>query len=1636
MMKAQKKKALILSTISLLSVGLMLSSQQVKADFTNATASTTTTSGPGGSVYSGSAFPKVAKLCQAAFVYHSPSDTPKDRANEAAWLSDAQVSAPEEQKFVIVQWFHLPDLGNVSIKFFTAVTGDTAIGTQFYTTSSTLRTFNIGSSWSKIKSLTGTTDHINYHDAGYYGLPSYGTNDQYAVHANSTLWFSGTYGPSIGGGASGFGSGSTYGQNQLGGGILWKNNEIVQSIVANGASVLPAPSPGTPVAPPVSQSIQKTATDIDNGQTTATEETTKSASDKVDYSIKFGFANEASHKYNSSINYHDSSKTSYDVTTTEQAFQSVTTITDTLPNGFVIDNSNPLSITTTDGNKIQVTNNSIPNISSNITYGDTKDYAYYKIQGQKITITYVSGDRPTNSQNPNALNNATAVIHGSLSPDKLPSSDPNQANSNFNLNTGVGTISNTATSNETVQEFTRSASTSQTVSSEFINVSNASWSAPKETNTSKNSNTVKLDIQAHRVYGNYLKDNVTYNKNSLSYSPTGNPLGVLPQSDGKLANAFASHWIYPGLTMTFKVPTSQTEDKTVSPTYDMNLPGVVKTTNGPSISYTNSSSTVISGGTETKTDPSYIFVPGQDVQDIEWKPITPLSESGATVSSLTASGLDLGNWGYNSSTTNVFVNFSHSGAQKIPINLVTNQKALVSLGSQYAPKNSTNVTIQATAGFYDNKGFLGEPQDVTLNIDQSGNIKLASAIPNGATAISLYGIGLKWTIGKAGTNYTTWKDNFPGGSLSGSQFNGLITWNVSHGTSQNSNSVETVTVHGGYVYGSSPNVLARGGYYDNNTRGITGTLYPHSEFSGSWANLHTYSVNNAGVIFYGNVGTLQGTPLEAANRVAGNGVRLTVNGNGRITVGSTADNSAPLAVQSSGSRHYYQLLGTNATIEKYHSVQTTSTSYTMTHNYWQQISHQTAGINPVNPSATDIGGYDQSTTNSGGSYEYVDGTDTWSDGTISTTPGQSVTIPNTASTSTKILNPNAILNSSLYTSTWYHDVTDINGNKHSFDHVTNLQTGEDQPISVSNGTYTYSVPNYDSVISMYFGQKAELVNVNHYTDNTNKDSSLWNKSFDNGEVPGNLSIPTNTNTISGSTNNLYSRQKPNVESYLLFEGQSNDNGNAGLNYSPMIQSISDGGDKLWKMVPGTNQNQKFGFTTGSSPKTLANDFITNVLTIPYHKGDEVVNKNANLTINADKIIVDTDEGAKGLPFKLSLTGQAQGMLVNFLNNKPTDFVLKNYNYKIDLIDDNGKNLYSTTTSLDGLTPDSTGQFKQTITGTLNTKDYGNGAKNNFNVVITPLPNGKLPDENYYAPNSTQSVPISQTVTTDTISGTFKARGYNASHLIVTNNKPISKSLSVIETISTPLKIKEYHEYFGINFPTDKQKALTGYGFNASYPYYYGYDTDAQNTANLSDANQLKMTLAYPFGLNDDQSILPSGFNDKNVKITNDNLTTKELTSTDGSTQTTNGFKLSYSNAEMPNVAVNKYNGKVYSYTPNSPAWTNSTTVADGYSNQDHMIFLPLFVRNTPSNYDLHLTSNTFGVNKITVNMSQTINVVGSLHATLNSKTPSYDALWFQPVYTSDPFDYNEKGTLPSGITKDNYDWLKGNNRNSQNPWWK
>lgn len=71
------------------------------------------------------------------------------------------------------------------------------------------------------------------------------------------------------------------------------------------------------------------------------------------------------------------------MTTTEQAFQSVTTITDTLPNGFVIDNSNPLSITTTDGNKIQVTNNSIPNISSNITYGDTKDYAYYKIQGQK-----------------------------------------------------------------------------------------------------------------------------------------------------------------------------------------------------------------------------------------------------------------------------------------------------------------------------------------------------------------------------------------------------------------------------------------------------------------------------------------------------------------------------------------------------------------------------------------------------------------------------------------------------------------------------------------------------------------------------------------------------------------------------------------------------------------------------------------------------------------------------------------------------------------------------------------------------------------------------------------------------------------------------------------------------------------------------------------------------------------------------------------------------------------------------------------------------------------------------------------------------------------------------------------------------
>ncbi|HEY0221621.1 MAG TPA: hypothetical protein VGC17_02340 [Lactovum miscens] len=1620
-----KYKKVVHSLLAFLAMCLLIHAPTlVKADFSSATAFPTASSGGGGSSFSISQL----TIKQAAFYYHHINDSAQDIANENTWLAQAGVSAPDYGKFVVLQWYSVAGVGNFPIKYLSVVTGSSGISTEFHTTQATVNSSS-GFTWAKMKSLSGAQDEINTFNGSGYGLASGPNNSYYGAPINGALNFSGYYS---------LYAGPTAGQNLFGGSILWQGNQIIQNLVANAS--LDVPVQGTPSAKPTGISLQKTATDATNGQTTATEETTKSANDTIDYSIKFGFANALSHAYNSTAKYHDSSNTAYDITTTEQAFQSVTTITDNLPAGFVINASNPITITTTDGNKVNLTSNSIPSITTNMTYNASNDYAYYKVNGQTITITYVSGDHPSNSQSPSTLNIGTAVIHGKLDPSLLPSSDPSKPNANFDLTSGVGSISNSASSSEVVQEFDRSASTSNTTSQALLNTSSVPWGNPNGTTTTATSNTVKLDIQAHRVYGNYFKDTVNYANNSLSYSPTGNPLGTIAQSDGTLASAFASHWIYPGLTVNFSVPSSQQVTNTVSPTYDLNIPGVVQTTNGASLSYSNSSNTVVSGGQETVTDPTYIYTPGQKVQDIEWNPAKPLTDSGATTYTMTGAGLTLGNWGYNSTTTAVYANFDAAASRKIPISAVSGGKTLVNWGgAPYSPRSNQTITIAGTAGYYDADGFLGDPVSVTFTLTTTGQLSLSSAIPTGSTAISLFGVSLKWTVGQDPINTTTWKDNFPGGTLSGSAFgsNYTIGWSVAHGTATNSNSVETITVNGGWAAGSSPSVGAGGGgHLDSNAGNYSGWVYPN--FSGTWV-LYNYAVTNNGLVWGSNTDysvSWAGNPITIAPGYYENAspVRLTIGTNGLLNLGSGADPNAPL-LTFGGYSHVTQLIGGTNYLGPNQAVQTSSLSYTMYHNFWTQVGVTVPGLPTIALSAVNTGGYAQSTYTTSGSYTYQDGSDTWTGGTVVTTPGQSVEIPNTQSTTDKILSPNVILNSSMYTSTWYHNVKDIAGNTQSFDHLTNLQTGKDEPITITNGTYSYTMPDFDGVISMYYGQKAELVNVNHYTDSTNADASLWNKSFDNNEVPGTLATRD-------SISNIYTGKAPKQEAYLLYEGQDFANSdNSGLGYTPSVASIyqtpSVGSANLWKLVPALNQTTNFGFNSGSSPKVVTGNYTTNVLTLQYQTAAAALDK-AAVTINADQITIDTADASSGLPFKLNLTGKANEMLLNLIRSKTPGFSLDNYNYRIDILDQDFNVAYSKV-----MTPnsamDSSGNFTQTLAGNLKTfgSGTGNGAKINYNVVITPLPNGSLPNIDYFAPLSTDSESVPQTVTTDTVKDMFKTHGFTASHLVITNNKPLPTNLSVVETVATPSNVQEYHEYFGMNFPTEKINTLSGYGINGSYPYYYGYDTGAQNSTSWTKANAIQFNLAYPTGLNDDQTLLKVPTSDnQSVTLSNSQLTNQNLTTTAGTSQITNGFNFAYSNAELPAVAVNKYNGKVYSYQTGSSAWKDADTPADAYTNQGHMMYLPTFISSLPKSYSLKLTSNSFGVNHFTVAMNEPINIYGQMFASLDSKTSKYDALWWQGVITTDPFDYSKTGKLPNGILEQDITWLKENNLDSSNPWWK
>jgi hypothetical protein len=237
--------------------------------------------------------------------------------------------------------------------------------------------------------------------------------------------------------------------------------------------------------------------------------------------------------------------------------------------------------------------------------------------------------------------------------------------------------------------------------------------------------------------------------------------------------------------------------------------------------------------------------------------------------------------------------------------------------------------------------------------------------------------------------------------------------------------------------------------------------------------------------------------------------------------------------------------------------------------------------------------------------------------------------------------------------------------------------------------------------------------------------------------------------------------------------------------------------------------------------------------------------------------------------------------------------------------------------------------------------------------------------------------------TDTVN--IRTRGYTASETVIGNDRLINGRLSYRAVVKTERErrvqeVRYYYETVDFNFQ-NRQRSKTGYGLPLAFGLRYGND--------LGNRADINMSLQAP------ESLIDSFINEEfGNRIPMD--------------RTGNAAEILF---EMPEIMVERVTGNLFT----------QRQVASGHSNLRNPVveggrkfYIPIWME--LGEYELNYISNRFGVNLVSIELTQELEVFAFMYATIGSATVGMDELLLIPVFPDSVLSKNLNETV--------INWLK------------
>ena len=231
----------------------------------------------------------------------------------------------------------------------------------------------------------------------------------------------------------------------------------------------------------------------------------------------------------------------------------------------------------------------------------------------------------------------------------------------------------------------------------------------------------------------------------------------------------------------------------------------------------------------------------------------------------------------------------------------------------------------------------------------------------------------------------------------------------------------------------------------------------------------------------------------------------------------------------------------------------------------------------------------------------------------------------------------------------------------------------------------------------------------------------------------------------------------------------------------------------------------------------------------------------------------------------------------------------------------------------------------------------------------------------------------------------------------------SKSYVVMTEITPETSMKSYKETFTYKAnPLGKQK--TGYGVEAKVDFTYENElgTDYQYATKVEDDNTLDFFA--PKSLID--SNIDYAVEGNNLKMSLDD--TEKSKQASGVYTRTTVFTFNHVNVE-------KQTGNLFS---DKQVEEGDERIENELRDGGNKLYSPIWAE--LGDYAVSYKSNKMGANKVTLNLTDNLNLYAHMLVHMDSETIPDDEILLVPINADDPFD----GEIPDGWTEEQVDWLK------------